>query len=320
MGKFTLYFFLFVLIFINNFILLINDNFILYCFHRDLSENLEWIRRYHASEHQPQTFTGRLWRSIRTGISPTSVANPNMASSSSSSKRDNHPQSGVAPPPGSSSSSSSYAGRKQQQHQDILMALSERELQRQYDEYQERQSQQRQIQHQMHQTTPTEIPVNNNSQRKSSKGKLSELPAITDTSADATALERANSLAALRRPSDVGLEAAVASHTNGSGNNNSHNGSKSHQLVTPRLLPPILSSIITGTSNSNLLGTATTGYQSGEYSSVNDNNNNNIHNAQRLPRSAQKYGSGKNSAATGSSNKGHDSLYHPPTTLLAYSR
>lgn len=281
----------------------------------DLSENLEWIRRYHANEQHPQTFTGRLWRSIR---SATSVANPPISSSSSSSSSSNavvHQH-----PPGSSSSSSTgLAGRKQQQHQDILLALSERELQRQYEEYQERQQdQQKQSQHQL-QSNSAVNSSNRTSHRKTSKDKISDLPPISSKTGDTPDAvvsgnrSRSDSFASVRRPSDVGLEKCSSTDVV----TLPEQSESKHKVLSPRLFPPILSSIMTG-NNSNLLSST-----SEEYSSMNQSsNNNNIagNNLSKLPRSAQKYG--KNGPVAGSSrgHEGNESIYHPPAVLLVYSR
>lgn len=242
------------------------------CFvlHSDLSENLTWIRRYHAKEHQ--TLTSRLWRTIHMGMSSkheTSGAVANLFFSASGNRK---------------------TSIREQQHQDILMALSERELERQQELFQE------------HQQQSTNSSPSCSDKASKLNSKQHEDGDIFSNESPAESRSRSSSMVSLRRPSDATLGAsqlkiiiAPQQHTSHSNSVSNNNDLKEYQGMSPRLLPPMITTILTGGSLSN------------------DTAPPHEHSVARVSCSAQKYGRGHGGQTT-------ESLYHPPGALLAYRR
>lgn len=204
----------------------------------------------------------------------------------------------------SSASGNRKASIREKQHQDILMALSERELERQKEEYQDHQLQQQFT------NLPKLPPIHTSRSDKipkpsSKQHEVSEV-VLTNESTAAETRSQSSSATSSRRPTnemnmgaqDVMNTTAPSQHASNTSSNNNNSNNKGYQSVSPRLLPPMISTMLSGGSNSNLTA------QSQEQS---------VNSTARLPRSAQKYGG---------NNGGHttESLYHSPGVLLAYSR
>lgn len=272
----------------------------------DLSENLEWLRQYHANEHHPPTFAGRLWRTFRSKLISTSSPG----------------QSQIFLRDGSPSMDGTTARQlsREQQHQDILVALSERELQRQFEMYQEKEalksrpspSLEKQqppmvTDEKLHVQLPSLVDHKVVSSRSEQQQQPSDDTHHLTSSPDVLQRSRTPSVASLRRPSDVAADLAAKILIHGPDHDNvTATPSAANVNATPRRLPPLVASLLspasppagpssTGTTNSGAI-------------------------VAKLPKVARKYSENNGPHSGRSTSSNAESLYHPPQTLLAYTR